>query len=61
LIPFQIFANLNYMLAKTYGSGNANLDRVTIIILVTMFLISPGRYYGLDGFLRRRFPHLAWL
>jgi hypothetical protein len=50
LIPLQIFANLNYILAKTYGSGNANLDRLTIIILVTMFLISPGRYYGLDGF-----------
>ncbi len=61
LIPFQIFANLNYMLAKTYGSGNANIDRLTIIILVAMFLFSAGRYYGADGFLRERFRHLAWL
>jgi uncharacterized membrane protein YphA (DoxX/SURF4 family) len=61
VIPFQIFANLNYILAKTYGSGDANLDRLTIIILVTMFLISPGRYYGPDGCLRRRFPQLSWL
>ncbi len=61
LVPFQIFANLNYLLAKTYGSGTANLDRLTIIILVSMFLISAGRYYGADAYLRRRFPRLSWL
>ncbi len=61
LIPFQIFANINYILAKTYPSGAANIDRLTIIILVTMFIISAGRYYGLDGYLRRRFPRLSWL
>ncbi len=61
LIPLQLFANLNYILAKTWGTGGANLDRLTIIILVTMFLVSAGRYYGLDGYLRRRFPRLHWL
>jgi hypothetical protein len=61
LIPFQIFANINYILAKTYPSPAAHLDRLAIIILVTMFLLSAGRYYGLDGYLRRRFPRLSWL
>lgn len=59
--PLQIFANINYILGKTYASGAANLDRLTIIILVTLFLVSGGREYGLDGLLRKRFPKLKWL
>jgi uncharacterized membrane protein YphA (DoxX/SURF4 family) len=59
--PVQIFANLNYILAKTYASPQANLDRLTIMILVVLFLVSAGRYWGVDGYLRRRFPRLSWL
>jgi uncharacterized membrane protein YphA (DoxX/SURF4 family) len=59
--PIQIFANLNYILAKTYSSPQANLDRLTIMILVVLFLVSAGRYWGVDGYLRRRFPRLSWL
>jgi thiosulfate dehydrogenase [quinone] large subunit len=59
--PLQIFANVNYILGKTYASGGANLDRLTIIILVTLFLVSAGREYGLDGWLRKRLPKLKWL
>ena len=59
--PLQIFANINYILGKTYASGAANLDRLTSIILVTLFLASGGREYGLDGLLRKRFPKLKWL
>lgn len=62
LIPLQIFANLNYMLGKTFLSPSADLDKITVIVLITLFLLSAGRYYGLDGYLRRRFPHqLSWL
>jgi hypothetical protein len=49
------------MIAKTYLSGGGNLDRVTIIILATLFLVSAGRYWGVDGELRRRYPRLRWL
>jgi len=59
--PLQIFANINYILGKTYASGGANLDRLTIIILVTLFLVSAGREYGLDGRLRKKLPKLKWL
>ncbi len=58
LIPFQIFANLNYMLGKTLASPSADLDKLTIIVLIALFMISAGRYYGLDRYLRRRF---SWL
>jgi uncharacterized membrane protein YphA (DoxX/SURF4 family) len=61
LIPLQIFANLNYILGKTYGSGAANLDRLTLIIMITLFIVSAGRYYGVDRYLRERFPRLSWL
>jgi uncharacterized membrane protein YphA (DoxX/SURF4 family) len=61
LAPIQVFANLNYILAKTYSSPAANIDRLTIMILVVLFLVGAGRYYGLDGALRRRFPRLSWL
>lgn len=62
LIPLQIFANLNYMLGKTLASPSADLDKITVIVLIAIFLLSAGRYYGLDGYLRRRFPRqLSWL
>jgi uncharacterized membrane protein YphA (DoxX/SURF4 family) len=59
--PVQIFLNLNYMIAKTYLSGGANLDRVTIIVLLGLFLAGAGRYWGVDGVLRRRYARLRWL
>lgn len=61
LIPLQIFANLNYMLGKTLLSPSADLDKITIIVLIALFLLSAGRYYGVDAYLRRRFPRLSWL
>jgi uncharacterized membrane protein YphA (DoxX/SURF4 family) len=61
LAPIQVFANLNYILAKTYSAPAANIDRLTIMILVVLFLVGAGRYYGLDGALRRRFLRLSWL
>lgn len=61
VIPFQVFGLINFILAKTYASGAANLDRVTLICLVGLWLISAGRAYGLDGWLRRRFAALRWL
>ena len=62
LVPLQIFANLNYMMGKTLASPSADLDKITIIVLIAIFLLSAGRYYGLDGYLRRRFPRqLSWL
>jgi len=61
IAPLQIFANINYILGKTYASGGANLDRLAIIILVTLFLVSAGREYGLDGWLRKKYPKLVWL
>jgi hypothetical protein len=36
LAPIQVFANLNYILAKTYSSPAANIDRLTIMILVVL-------------------------
>ncbi len=57
----QIFANLNYMLGKTLASLTADLDKLTIIVLIALLMLSAGRYYGLDGYLRRRFSRLSWL
>lgn len=61
VIPLQVFANLNFILGKTYMSGGSNLDRLTIICLVGLWLVSAGRVYGLDAWLRQRFPKLRWL
>jgi uncharacterized membrane protein YphA (DoxX/SURF4 family) len=58
----QMFANLNYILSKSYLSGGANLDRLALIILITLCIASAGRYFGVDGWLRARYPRaLSWL
>ena len=58
----QIFANVNYVLSKSYLSGGANLDRLACIILLTLIIASAGRYFGLDGWLKERYPRtLSWL
>lgn len=58
----QIFANVNYILSKSYLSGGANLDRLACIILLTLIIASAGRYFGVDGWLKERYPRaLAWL
>ncbi|MGI8854729.1 MAG: hypothetical protein ACR2JW_03175 [Thermomicrobiales bacterium] len=58
----QMFANLNYILSKSYLSGGANLDRLALIVLITLCVASAGRYFGLDGWLKERYPRtLAWL
>jgi uncharacterized membrane protein YphA (DoxX/SURF4 family) len=58
---FQIFANLNYIVLKTYASPAANTDRLVIIIMLTLVIVGAGRYYGVDAYLRRRFRSLRWL
>lgn len=58
----QMFANLNYILSKSYLSGGANLDRLALIILITLCIASAGRYFGVDGWLKERYPRaLVWL
>jgi uncharacterized membrane protein YphA (DoxX/SURF4 family) len=58
----QMFANLNYILSKSYLSGGANLDRLALIILITLCIASAGRYFGVDGWLKQRYPRaLTWL
>lgn len=60
-LPLQIFANANFILGKTLMGGGANLDILTVIIAITLILMSAGRYFGIDGRLRNRFPKLRWL
>lgn len=58
----QMFANLNYILSKSYLSGGANLDRLALIILIMLCIASAGRYLGVDGWLKQRYPRaLSWL
>jgi uncharacterized membrane protein YphA (DoxX/SURF4 family) len=58
----QMSANLNYILSKSYLSGGANLDRLALIILITLCIASAGRYFGVDDWLKKRYPRaLSWL
>jgi uncharacterized membrane protein YphA (DoxX/SURF4 family) len=57
----QSFALLNYITVKTFPSPNANSDITMLVLFFGLFMVSAGRWYGLDGLLRARFRWLSWL
>jgi uncharacterized membrane protein YphA (DoxX/SURF4 family) len=57
----QSFALLNYITVKTFAASGSNSDITMIILLMALFAVGAGRYYGVDGLLRSRFRLLRWL
>jgi thiosulfate dehydrogenase (quinone) large subunit len=59
---FGAFYNFNILFAVAYsaGGGTVNYNRVLILLHLIFVSASAGRALGLDGLLKRRFPH-TWL
>jgi len=59
---FAAFYNFNILFSVAYaaGGGTVNYNRVLILLHLIFVSASAGRSLGIDGFLKRRFPH-TWL
>ena len=59
---FGAFYNFNILFSVAYaaGGGTVNYNRVLILLHLIFVSASAGRSLGIDGFLKRRFPH-TWL
>jgi uncharacterized membrane protein YphA (DoxX/SURF4 family) len=55
---FAAFHNLNILLAIAWANGGPQLglNRIFIIMELVFVFAAAGRAWGLDGFLKRRFP-----
>ena len=56
------FYNLNILLAIAWANGGAQfaLNRLYVFMEIIFVLASAGLALGVDGFLKRKFPH-SWL
>jgi thiosulfate dehydrogenase [quinone] large subunit len=52
--------NIIFSVAYAAGGGTVNYNRVLILLHLIFVSASAGRSLGVDGLLKRRFPH-AWL
>lgn len=59
---FAAFYNFNILFSVAYaaGGGTVNYNRVLILLHLIFVSASAGRSLGIDGILKRRFPH-TWL
>jgi thiosulfate dehydrogenase (quinone) large subunit len=59
---FGALYNFNIMFSVAYaaGGGTVNYNRVLILLHLIFVSASAGRSLGIDGLLKRRFPH-TWL
>jgi uncharacterized membrane protein YphA (DoxX/SURF4 family) len=59
---FGAFHNANIYFSVGLAAGNAvmNYDRLLVLLHIIFVLASAGLVFGLDGFLKRRFPR-SWL
>ncbi|MBI4463191.1 MAG: DoxX family protein [Acidobacteria bacterium] len=59
---FGAFHNLNIYLAVAYAQGGAQLglNRIFIFLHLLFVAASAGRSFGLDGWLKKKFPR-CWL
>ena len=59
---FGAFYNFNILFSVAYaaGGGTVNYNRVLILLHLIFVSASAGRSLGIDGLLKRRFPH-TWL
>lgn len=55
---FAAFHNLNILLAIAWANGGPQLglNRIFIVLEIVFVLAAAGRAWGLDGFLKERFP-----
>lgn len=52
--------NILFSVAYSAGGGTVNYNRVLILLHLIFVSASAGRALGIDGLLKRRFPH-TWL
>lgn len=54
-----ILMNLNYHLASAYkGGASETINLVFILVSLVLLISAAGRYFGLDYFLRKKYPQV---